>query len=141
MVRVAGFQPAISWSQARRFGLTKLHPGIVVGSPSGLEPEGLRLGGGVPVLSASARWSGAHDEDRTRLILLDRQAPSPAGSVRILVGAEGIEPVIDRLRVGYSAIELRSREIGTPALGRTGIARLSAAGSEPRSRGSMVGKG
>src|SRR2546428_602338 len=54
LVRVAGFQPAISCSQGRRFGLASYTRSIKMVSPSGLEPEGLRLGGGVPVLSAVA---------------------------------------------------------------------------------------
>lgn len=70
---------------------------------------------------------GAPDEDRTRLYRMDSAAPSPAGSGRMmltiaaaargptrrrssLVGTQGIEPVVYRLRAGSSAIELHPRD-------------------------------
>ena len=40
LVRVAGFQPAISCSQGRRFGLTKLHPVDEWSRRRGSNPKG-----------------------------------------------------------------------------------------------------
>ena len=45
--------------------------------------------------------------------------------MRELVGAEGVEPVIDWLRASYSAVELRSRELVPPVGIEPIVGRLS----------------
>src|SRR5580704_12019388 len=51
-------------------------------------PDGFRM-----------RWAGAHDEDRTRLSLLDREVTSPDADVRLQLSSEmedreGVEPIL-----------------------------------------------
>jgi hypothetical protein len=58
-----------------------------------------------------------------------------------LVGAEGVEPVIDWLRASYSAVELRSRELVPPVGIEPIVGRLSSGCSavELRGHGGKVG--
>jgi hypothetical protein len=55
--------------------------------------------------------------------------------VRELVGAEGVEPVIDWLRASYSAVELRSRELVPPVGIEPIVGRLSSGCSAVELRG------
>ena len=52
----------------------------------------------MPVQSASARKLARTTRIELATVQIDNLVPSPAGSVRELVGAEGVEPVIDWLR-------------------------------------------
>ena len=83
------------------------------------------------------RMNASRDERGIELatVQIDNLVPSPAGSVRELVGAEGVEPVIDWLRASYSAIELRSRELVPPVGIEPIVGRLSSGCSAVELRG------
>ena len=110
MVWAVGLEPTVSGFQGRRSSPTELHPGTRRGARTRRAPLRSRNAGPVGVGEKLARTTRIE----LATVQIDNLVPSPAGSVRELVGAEGVEPVIDWLRASYSAVELRSRELVPP---------------------------